>query len=554
MSSTISDVAAAVVMPAQNRSGRDLVNSLWVRLVAAVAAFLGLMLAAMFFSIDHFVSGGFERIHEERTERQARQAQQAVAQQRAQLASLASLLGNDRDLFNSTYYHLYLEGERDHPQAAVERIAEAFHIDYVAILDAADGRVVAMRSTMPGQVTRLPTDGAAWIDGEVWTFASATLVHNANPMATLVVGRPLGDIFTGLFGFDQSVTVTPAAGDGPVSGAVRISVDDQAAPPVAIDVRVQDTVAAALRKVKRVVAALLTGAGVLLLVIIALSLALQLRPLRQLAEAAAAIGRGEFAQRLDPRGGTEVRTLVQAFNAMAGDLGRMRALEQELRHREQLAALGRVAARVAHDINNPLTVIRNLAEIHRDRVDAAPQDRQDMQQVVHHCDRCMQVVENLLAYARPIRLRTRDIDLNRFCEEMLERSSLRLMPGVRWRFSPAAGVVMVEADPYQLEQMLENVLTNAGQAGGDAGPVEIEVGRREGLACLCVRDSGPGFSPEAREHLFEPFFTTKSKGSGLGLASAMAIARAHGGDIRIEGEGCGQVAILLPMTRATIQA
>lgn len=108
-----------------------------------------------------------------------------------------------------------------------------------------------------------------------------------------------------------------------------------------------------------------------------------------------------------------------------------------------------------------------------------------------------------------------------------------LYPDARLQFTPAAHPVMAKVDVYQLERVLDNLLGNARQAAG-------------GWAEIQVRDSGPGFSPEAREHLFEPFHTTKRGGSGLGLASCLTIVQAHGGEIAVAEGPSSEIRVRLP--------
>jgi signal transduction histidine kinase len=282
----------------------------------------------------------------------------------------------------------------------------------------------------------------------------------------------------------------------------------------------------------------LVGGGLALGIFLLFYLRWQLKPLSVLADASGAIGRGDFAQRVDTQGPGEIAQLAEAFNAMAGNLERLRELERKLAHQEQLSAIGRVAARVAHDINNPLTVIANTAQLALKPPPADAQLAEDLRRIVHHGERCMRTLELLLDYGRPVRVQAAPLDLAELAREI----------GARWRVAvDAPDTLPVEADRLQLEQLLDNLLTNARDAAGPNGVVRIEVERADGQARLTVIDSGPGFSPEARARLFEPFHTTKAGGTGLGLASALAIARAHGGEIEIGDGSGGRVAVLLPL-------
>ena len=197
---------------------------------------------------------------------------------------------------------------------------------------------------------------------------------------------------------------------------------------------------------------------------------------------------------------------------------------------------------MAHDINNPLTVIANTAQLALKPPPADPQLAEDLRRIVHHGERCMRTLELLLDYGRPVRVQAAPLDLAALAREI----------GERWKANVVApDALPVEVDRLQIEQMLDNLLTNARDASGPDGAVKIEADAADGQARLAITDSGPGFTATAREHLFEPFHTTKAGGTGLGLASALAIARAHGGGIEIDeaGEGVGgRVIVRLPLT------
>lgn len=531
-------------------------HSLMPRVAAVLVGFVALVSAALFFGIDHFVSGEFRQLHRERIERIAGQVRGMLERELRSLESTAALLANDADLNNSTYYHLYLDGEKEHPQAAVRRIAQAFQLRAVVLRDAT-GRVIvasvdASAGAPPDLPVRSPGAGAraevAWAGDTPWVLASVVLTHAGNVLAWLQLGRPVEDVYANALGADEEVSVRLAGRDPPAADALRLSLAT-GDPPLAIDVAAPDTVGAALAVVKRLLAAILVVSGVLLAAGLGLFLRWQLRPLLDLTRAAAAIGRGELRQRLPARGRNEIARLVEAFNNMSEGLARTRELEQQLQHRERLSAIGRVAARVAHDLNNPLTVISNAATLAQRGLGHGDPLAGDLQLIRHHCERCLRTVQNLLSYGRPLKLRTARLDLSEACREIVERWRARRHPDARLRFAPAVEPLAVDADQYQLEQLLDNLLTNALDAA-PGGEILVATGAAGDRAYVRVVDGGPGFSADARRHLFEPFFTTKTGGTGLGLASCLAIARAHGGDIEIGAPPGAALTVWLPRAAA----
>lgn len=520
---------------------------LWLRIVVALAALIGLTTAALFFGVDHFVSLRFSSLHAERMARLRDETRQTVARELTLAAGIASLLVNDGDLVNSTYYHLHLEGGREHPQAAVDRIGAAFGMESVTLWAPGNQLVATAGHDLPLAFPQPELDQpvqaeARWLGGSVWVVAVATLVHNEDILARIQLARPLTTLFRSAVSPTADVAVRIAGDRPPAPGAARVSINPQADPPVALDVSAPDAVAAALSDVKAILALVMTAFAVILLAGIAVSLRRTFRPVLDLIRVAPAVGRGEFGRQVPVSGGSEVAALVKAFNDMSEGLRRLRELERQVQHQEQLSAIGRVAARVAHDLNNPLTVVSNLARLAVRRADIDPQLADDLRMVLHHSERSIAIVEALLAYGRPIRLMVQALDLGKTCTAIARRWQAGY-PDADLQVAPAP-TVPVSGDAFQVEQMLINLLDNARAMGRR---IVLSVAAEGPRALIRVEDDGPGFSPEAREHLFEPFFTTRTGGTGLGLASCLAIARAHGGDIVVDCGPPGRVTVRLPL-------
>lgn len=513
-------------------------GSLLYRLLAALLAALALGLAALFIGLDHFVSGHFSRLRDEQIERTSAEVRRLMSTEGERLVSLAVLLAKEADLNHSTFYHLFLAGERDHPQAAIERIARSFGLEAVGLWDESGREIAASPAPAFGAESAprdaTPNSRIIKAGARAWLAADAPLLREGRPIAILRIARPMEKVLETTLPtlYPASLRVVERLPEGSV--AIDLA-------PVTLALDLPDTVGEALRGAKTVLAVILVGGGLALGGFLAFYLRWQLKPLSALAEAAGAVGRGDFAQRVGTQGPGEMAKLAEAFNAMAANLERLRELERNLAHQEQLSAIGRVAARVAHDINNPLTVIANTAQL---ALKPPPPDHQlveDLRRIVHHSERCMRTLELLLDYGRPVRIHSADFDLASMAREL----------GGRWKVAVSAPEVLpIRADRMQLEQMLDNLLSNARDAAGADGDVHIVLEADAGKARLDILDSGPGFPAAVRERLFEPFHTTKAGGTGLGLASALAIARAHGGDIEVgEGPG-GRVTVRLPMDAA----
>ncbi|MBP7148918.1 MAG: PAS domain-containing protein [Acidobacteria bacterium] len=227
----------------------------------------------------------------------------------------------------------------------------------------------------------------------------------------------------------------------------------------------------------------------------------------------------------------------------ARDVTEQRSIERTMAQTEKMAAVGRLAAGIAHEIRNPLATIASCAEAMRGRLceeldDAARGEvRGDAELVIEEAYRCKEILDGLLDFSRAAP------DRRELCElEAVARRALRLLHhnprvrGVRLELRCEPGVPPTSANADQLVQVLLALVLNAADAASGGGNVAVHARRGPaGEAVLSVEDDGPGIPAELRERVFEPFFTTKppGQGTGLGLAVAYGIVQAHGGRLEL---------------------
>jgi two-component system, NtrC family, sensor kinase len=250
------------------------------------------------------------------------------------------------------------------------------------------------------------------------------------------------------------------------------------------------------------------------------------RPVAALAAGASRIGSGDLDVRLQNASGDELGRLAEQFNAMAAALKENQA---RLVAHEKLAASGRLAAGVAHEINNPLGVILGHVSLLRRR--GSP-DEAELAIIASEAERCRDIVEDLVELARNEPLPREEVDLRGLCEETVSR--LQVSSGRQNVAVTIAGQATGFANRKRLLQLLHNLVLNALEAVPDHGHVQISLtGSRASGAEIAISDDGPGIKAADRSFIFEPFFTTKPSGRGLGLAVSRSIARAHGGDLEL---------------------
>jgi signal transduction histidine kinase len=212
----------------------------------------------------------------------------------------------------------------------------------------------------------------------------------------------------------------------------------------------------------------------------------------------------------------------------------------QLQQTEKLAAIGTLAAGVAHEINNPVGVITARVETmlwDADDMGLPPAVQEDLRVIEKHAQRVAKIARGLLSFARRAPWETTWVDLNRLLEEALllvERQFAK--EGILLERALEPGLPPIRGSVNHLEQVMINFLNNAREAmaGGGRLAVTSRRGPREGWVEVRIADSGPGIPAEHLSHIFDPFFTTKAAGTGLGLAVSYGIVQEHGGTIEVE--------------------
>ncbi len=325
--------------------------------------------------------------------------------------------------------------------------------------------------------------------------------------------------------------------------------------------------------------ALLAALGIITLWVVRRVVA---QPMDRLVLGARELGGGNLSYRIPEAGSsTELAALARELNGMAGNLETARGtlvreaeervgLERRLRETEKMAAIGNLAAGLAHEIAAPLNVISGRAELMLRRVSPETDEARQLQIIIRQIGRITTTVQNLLSFAKRREVAPRVIELGAVLEGVLEfldaeftRASVRVR-------RLGNGRAPVTGDPDLLHDVLVNLVLNAIQA---MEPVEgareltLRLEARVAASALppaasrmpaitmesCwtvleVEDNGPGIAPDALPMLFEPYFTTKARGTGLGLVVASSIVQAHGGwlDARNGAHGGAVFRVALP--------
>ena len=315
-------------------------------------------------------------------------------------------------------------------------------------------------------------------------------------------------------------------------------------------------------------------AGVVLVIVISDRFT---RPLQGLVEGVRALEADNFLHPVETPEGDEVAQVTRALDRMRGSFrqndAQRQQLERQLRQAQKMDAMGRLAGGVAHDFNNLLTVIKGNSSLLLEKLQSSDPFVGYTKQIESAADRAASLTRQLLAFCRMQVLQPRILDLNALVSEMCKMLRRLTREDIAFNFLAGQSLGRVKADPGQIEQVIMNLVVNAGDAMPAGGTLTIEthnvtVDEQSGITwppilpgeyvLLGVTDTGHGMDAETKARIFEPFFTTKEqgKGTGLGLATVYGIIKQSGGCIWVDSElGKGtKFEVYLPRVDETLES
>ncbi|MGF6088114.1 ATP-binding protein [Pseudomonas sp. 18173] len=256
------------------------------------------------------------------------------------------------------------------------------------------------------------------------------------------------------------------------------------------------------------------------------------KPLSNLSNGVQAVIAGDYRQRLPVTGGDELAGLSSTFNLMSERLGELQHLESQLRRRDRLHALGEVAMGLAHEIRNPLGIIKTATQLLHRRTDLPESDKRHLEYVVSEVSRINDLITEFLDFAKPSAPMRSTQPARQVVDELIgfcapELASQRIDVQIE---DHAPGATLY-ADARQLKQAGLNLIVNAIDAMPDGGRLTVTISRETPYTVISLRDTGQGIDADMLERIFTPFVTTKASGTGLGLAKVFSIMESHDGRI-----------------------
>jgi two-component system sensor histidine kinase HydH len=224
--------------------------------------------------------------------------------------------------------------------------------------------------------------------------------------------------------------------------------------------------------------------------------------------------------------------------ALFRDLSELQHLRNEVERSQRLAAVGSLAAGVAHEIRNPLSSIKGFATYFRQRYGGVPDDVKVADIMIAEVDRLNRVITELLEFSRPMALKRKKTDLAGLAKQVLSTIEVQAREKeITVKADLLPYIPAINVDPDRMTQVLLNLYLNALAAMDRGGILSVGIARQdERTLRVSVSDTGTGIRKEDLGRVFDPYFTTKPAGTGLGLAIVHRIVEAHGGEIRLESE------------------
>ncbi|HOJ39129.1 MAG TPA: ATP-binding protein, partial [bacterium] len=233
------------------------------------------------------------------------------------------------------------------------------------------------------------------------------------------------------------------------------------------------------------------------------------------------------------------------------DVTQVRVLQEDLRRKDKLASFGVMAARIAHEIKNPLVAIRTLAQLLPSRYQDSEFRNTFANLASREVERINSLVEEILSFASPRQLYPREVNLIELIEATLTMLTVQTEGRkITVHRSWPSERVMIEVDEGKMRQALLNIFLNSRDAMGEEGNLMVQVQESSEMVTVLIRDDGCGMNPEVLKRVFDPFYTTKPRGTGLGLPIVASIVDEHGGTIRMESQENRGTLVILQIPRS----
>jgi signal transduction histidine kinase len=280
------------------------------------------------------------------------------------------------------------------------------------------------------------------------------------------------------------------------------------------------------------------------------------RDVGQLVLTARQVGRGDLELRARPGNLPETRALALAFNGMLDSLEASRKaferVNREMVQQKALAEMGRFSLMIAHEVKNPLSIIKSSLDVLIKDVSISPNNTMVVY-IKDEIQRLNRLIEDFLMFARPVKPTIRSVDLNGMLRDIIKRFEVQQQAlAIDIESGIPSTPCNADVDKDLLTRGLSNIIKNACEANSNNGRVRIDATVQDDTWMVEINDQGEGIDPKNISKIFDPFFTTRSKGTGLGLTFAAQVVKSHGGMVTAENreQGGALFRVELPLKKS----
>ncbi|MDP2156665.1 MAG: HAMP domain-containing protein, partial [Nitrospirota bacterium] len=544
---------------------KDLWNKLSIRykIIAIIVITILIVTVTILPIVSYVVRGALLKQQQNHLESVKNLVTKLFDDYQSKVTNYTKLFSNDREIKDSLFYHTELSGEREHPLRAASRLFKSFDVSTIEIGDARS-RVIAVaeapdrynddrsddpliKSALQGKVT----SGIVLTKQGFIIKASAPIYYNENQIiGTITTGILLDDSLlskikqlsnTDLVIVDSTDNVISSTlktqGPTALTNSKTFSEKDLAdkllikfpltamsnAAIGTIMIIQENRLPGIISKTHLTLLLLLLTISAGSVFVLFLVLNRVMRPVVKLREGAERIGKGEFGHRIEVASKDEIGELSEGFNRMAANLEKMRSMEERLYQSERLAAIGKFAAGIAHEINNPIGNVIGIARLRlKTTEDIAA--REDLESIIKDAGRCASIIKDLLVYSRQSPPKKEITSLDALIDSAV-KSIIHQADSKQIEIDRDADSRLqdISVDPLQMSQVLSNILLNAIQSMETSGKILIKTSATSGnTAEISISDTGMGIEDEIKDKIFFPFFTTKAVGEGTGLGLAIS--------------------------------
>ncbi len=518
--------------------------------------------SVLYFTFDFFIEADIRKTQEKKVKEEFYRLANYVKKQQNQLHILAHTAFIDKQIV-ATFDELSNKKEFNKWAVKYTTINTRLHdLDSLTIwskdngllasTDHIIGNMTVNLSTYSITQAKLPQSGIIKLGDEIWVVAIAPIMIEGFKMGSIQFSRNISNKFKNEISIESNLKLTTldsveVNSELLLDRLVLANTIDGKQIYVQTDAINRNAIEKNNSKTYTIAMVLLVA--LTLFIIFVIIVRKETLPFKILESLFNQLDEAKFGKKIVPNYCTEAQVIYKVYNEMLMKLQYIKEKEIMLNQDSKLVSIGNLAARVSHDINNPLCVIRSISDIgRRPGYSSDSKVVEDMSKIYKQTDRCMDISKNLLNVSKRIPTKLEQLNLNVFVDGYLTEKS-KIDAKFKYILIDESDEGLVAIDQKVCSHALDILITNALEANLN-NVVTVRLLTTDSWGVIEITDHGTGFPETAQEEVFDLFFTTKASGNGIGLSNALSLVHSMGGTIRVTDARAGQVSIFTQLVRS----